>query len=244
MLGAIKELKASFYTSNGTVDYSAIKTSEKYTAYKDLTANLRGFNLSLLLDEKEKLAFWINLYNTIVVDGIISCGVKNSVREVLGFFSKIKYLIGGYSFSPDDIEHGILRTNKLKPSHPWRQFGPMNPRRRFSLCNLDPRIHFALVCGSRSCAPIKYYTPEGIYDELEMASGNFVNSSEVVVIPEENRLLISQIFKWYQRDMGGIAGVLDFIEKYIVDDDKKKFLQENKNSVKIEYLYYDWNLNK
>jgi hypothetical protein len=244
MLGAIKELKANYYTSNGTIDYDSLKTSDKYSTYKDLTANLRDFDLSALREEKEKLAFWINLYNTIVVDGIISCGVRNSIKEITGFFTKIKYIIGGLRFSPDDIEHGILRCNKKKSRPPWLQFGPMNPRKRFSLEHLDPRIHFALVCGSRSCAPIKYYTPEGIYDELEMATVNFVNSSEVMVIPEENRLLISQIFKWYQDDLGGITSVLHFIEKYILDDDKKKFLMESRGNLKIEYLFYDWNLNK
>jgi hypothetical protein len=111
------------------------------------------------------------------------------------------------------------------------------------LKSLDPRIHFALVCGSRSCAPIKYYTPEGINDELELATENFINSSEVIVIPEEKKMLISSIFDWYRPDFGGTAGVIGFIKKYIVDDDKREFLDKTKG-VDISYLYYDWNLNK
>ncbi len=171
-------------------------------------------------------------------------GVRESVREAVGFFSTIKYIIGGYRFSPDDIEHGILRANRRKPSRPWKQFSLLNPKRKFTLQRFDPRIHFALVCGSRSCAPIQYYTPEGINEELELATENFVNSSEVILIPEENRILISQIFKWYKVDFGGTLGVLNFIRKYIGDDDKKDFLDKNKNNIRIDYLYYDWNLNK
>lgn len=244
MLNAIKQIKANYYTPQGTVDYESIKTSYEYSEYKKITANLREFDLSLLKEEKQKLAFWINLYNTIVVDGIIEGGIKESVREAVGFFKKMKYLIGGYLFSPDDIEHGILRANRKKPSLPWRHFGLFNPKRKFSLKEIDPRIHFALVCGSRSCAPIKYYTPEGIHDELELATESFVNSSEVMVIPEENRILISQIFKWYRDDFGGISGIIDFLNRYILDEDKKNFIKEKKRTLRINYLYYDWSLNK
>jgi hypothetical protein len=244
MLKAIRQLKVKYYTPQGTVNYDALRKSAEYEQYKRIAANLRDFNLELLKTEEEKLAFWINLYNTIVVDGIIASTINKSVQEVLRFFSKMKYFIGGYRFSPDDIEHGILRANRKKPSRFWRQFSLLNPKREFSLEHLDPRIHFALVCGSRSCAPIQYYTPEGIYEELESATINFVNSSEVIVVPEEKRILMSMIFKWYRNDFGGIPGVIEFVKKYIIDEDKKNFLKTSQDNMKIDYLYYDWNLNR
>jgi hypothetical protein len=244
MMMAIKEIKSRYYTEKGTVDYDAIRRSGEYREYKMLAAMLKDFDLTSLRDERERLAFWINLYNTIVVDGIVTLNIKSSVREVIGFFSRIKYNIGGYRFSPDDIEHGILRANSRPVARPFRQFGVFDRRRGFSLKSVDPRIHFALVCGSRSCAPIKFYTPEGIHDELEIASLNFINSSEVIVLPEENRIVISIIFRWFGRDFGGRRGVLGFIEKYLVDDDKKEFLKERRETLKIDYLYYDWNLNR
>jgi hypothetical protein len=244
ILSTMKELKVLFYTEEGIVDYREMKRSEKYGEYRKLTARLREYDLSLLKEDRETLAFWINLYNSIVVDGIIALGIKSSVREVMGFFTKIKYTIGGYRFSPDDIEHGILRGNARHPIRFFRQFGPVDRRRKFRLKQIDPRIHFALVCGSRSCAPIKFYTPEGIDEELEGATLNFVNSSEVITIPEENKLVISMIFRWYANDFGGRPGILDFIVKYLVDDDRKEFIRKEANNLTIEYLYYDWNLNK
>ncbi|MEW6334162.1 MAG: DUF547 domain-containing protein [Thermodesulfobacteriota bacterium] len=243
MFGAIREIKGRYYTPRGRVDYAAIKRSDEYREYRKIAAGLRGFDLHVLQNHNERLAFWINLYNTIVVDGIIAVGIKKSVKEVTGFFSRLHYVIGGLAFSPDDIEHGILRANRRKPLRPWRQFGPANPRKAFTLTSLDPRIHFALVCGSRSCAPIKYYTPEGIDGELERATRNFANSSEVIVIPEENRIMLSQIFEWYEKDFGGKAGVLDFLCRYILDDDKRDFLEDQGNRIRMDYLYYDWSLN-
>jgi hypothetical protein len=244
MLSAIKEIKSRYYTDQGRVDYSSIRGSVEYSHYKRLAARLRDFDPALLGDEKEKVAFWVNLYNTIVVDGVIALELKNSVKEVIGFFSKIKYEIGGHRFSPDDIEHGILRGNARPPLYAFKSFHLADPRKNFSLKEIDPRIHFALVCGSRSCAPIRFYTPDGIDDELNLAALGFVNSSEVIVLPEEKRVVLSMIFKWYERDFGGREGVLGFIEKYLVDDDKKTFLKMNKENLKVDYLHYDWNLNK
>lgn len=244
MARSIKSIKGKYYRSNGKVDYESIKTSGEYAEYRNIAASLRELNPECLVKREEKLAFWINLYNTIVVDAIIEAGIKSSVKEMRGFFTNLKYDIGGHLFSPDDIEHGILRANRRKPSLPWRQFGPLNGKKVFSLERLDPRIHFALVCGSRSCAPIEYYTAENIDAELDLASKNFINSSEVIVIPEENRLLISQIFKWYESDFEGMKGIKEFLGKYIIDDDKREFIEMDYNRITIEYLYYDWNLNK
>lgn len=243
ILSGIRDIKTRYYTRRGTVDYEAIRGSGEYRQYKRLTNALRTFDPGLLRDENEKLAFWINLYNSIVVDGIVTLGIRSSVKEVMGFFSKIKYEIGGYGFSPDDMEHGILRMNARPPGHPFRQFGLLDPRKKLAVGELDLRVHFALVCGSRSCAPIKFYTPEQIHEALELAAVNFVNSSEVIAIPEEKRLVISMIFKWYDGDFGGEEGILGFLERYLVDDDKKAFIRRERGNIKIDYLYYDWNLN-
>ena len=38
---------------------------------------------------------------------------------------------------------------------------------------LDPRIHFALVCGAKSCPPIKVYTSGALEEGLEAAASAF-----------------------------------------------------------------------
>ncbi len=243
MLSTLRDLKAGYYTEEGHVDYTRLSRSAEYAEYKSLAARLRGFDPGSLVQDASRLAFWINLYNTLVVDGIIAFDIKSSVKEVKGFFQRVKYMIGSYEFSPDDIEHGILRANSRPYMHAFRQFGPFDARRRLALERTDPRIHFALVCGARSCAPIKFYTPEGIDKELDTAAINFINSSEVLVMPQEGRVVLSMILKWYERDFGGKSGVLDFIERHLVDGDKKRFIRDERSKIKTEYLPYDWDLN-
>ncbi|MDT8273069.1 MAG: DUF547 domain-containing protein [Desulfomonilia bacterium] len=245
LMGSIKDLREKFYDTNrGRVDYAGIKGSPEYQQYRILTNGLRTYDLTRLTGRREKLAFWINLYNTIVVDAIISLGIENSVKEHPGFFRDVKYQIGPHFFSADDMEHGILRGNAKPFMYPLKQFSPLDARRRLVLSVVDPRIHFALVCGSRSCAPIEYYDKELIYDQLELAAKSFVNSSEVIVLPEDSTVLLSEIFRWYERDFGGVDGIVDFVFDYLVDDTLSTFIRSNSSALKIDYLHYDWNLNR
>jgi hypothetical protein len=241
----IRMLRDKFYdTHRGLVDYDRLRDSSEFQGYRILANGLREFKPSCLMGRKAKLAFWTNLYNTIVVDAIVTLGVKQSVKEVPEFFRKVKYAIGPHLFSADDIEHGILRGNVRPWFYPMRPFGPRDPRRALILAPVDPRIHFALVCGSRSCAPIDYYDAEHIYEQLEEAAKSFVDSSEVLVLPEEGKMLISEIFRWYEKDFGGKGGVIDFIFDYLVGENARHFIRENSQTLPVEYLHYDWNLNR
>lgn len=244
LMASIGEMKDTFYDMNrGLVNYQAMKASPQYQEYMELAAGLQAFDLDSLDSEPAKLAFWINLYNALVVQGIVELGLVSSVREVENFFSHIGYRIGEAYYTPDEIEHGILRSNARPPYRAFKAFGKHDPRRRHQLESLDPRVHFALVCGSRSCAPIRFYQAASIDEQLEAAARNFVNSSEVVILPERDKVLLSQIFNWYGRDFGGRPEVFDFLLKYLDPDDKAEFLAEHRDHLEVEYLFYDWNLN-
>ena len=245
LMKSIRAMREDFHdTRRGEVDYKSLKGSEAFNRYRTLTNGLRGFDPGSLGSDDERLAFWINLYNTIVIDGIVTLGVRNSVLEAPGFFRCIRYDIGGRIFSPDDMEHGIMRRNCRPWRKPLRPFGALDPRRKWMVTECDPRIHFALVCGSRSCAPIDYYDARSLNTQLDEAARSFINSSEVIVFPEENKVLLSEIFKWYERDFGGKPGVLDFICRYHSSDEIRVYLQENGQTLEFDYLFYDWNLNR
>ncbi|GAX62543.1 hypothetical protein SCALIN_C34_0094 [Candidatus Scalindua japonica] len=245
LMQSIRRLRDMFYdTTRGRVDYHKLADSDAYRTYRLLSNGLQKFDPSSLLGHREKIAFWVNLYNTIVVDGITKLGIRQSVKEVPGFFSSVKYDIGGYLFSPDDIEHGILRGNKRPWFRPFKQFGHRDKRRKWVILPEDPRIHFAMVCGSRSCPPIDYYDSKKIYDQLSEAAMSFVNSSEVVVLPEQDKIMLSEIFRWYESDFGGRSGVIDFIFDYLAEEKTREFLRQKSKDLAFEYIYYDWKLNR
>ncbi len=244
LMAAIGRLKDRFYDRHrGRVDYTALRRSPDYRHYQELAAGLRRFDLASLKSDDEKLAFWINLYNAIVIHGIVELGIERSVKEIPDFFSKIGYRIGDLFFSPDAMEHGLLRANARPPYRLRPFFRRKDPRLGFALTSVDPRVHFALVCGSRSCAPIRFYEADKIDEQLDTAAKSFVNSSEVLVLPEKNKVVLSQIFDWYEKDFGGKRGVWQFLLRYLEEDEKRSFIEHGWRETKMEYLFYDWDLN-
>ena len=243
---AMSDLKAKFIDAEkGAVRYKSIRGSEEFQRYKDLTGGLRSFDLHALKDRGQRLAFWINIYNTAVIHGVIELGLEQSVKEVPRFFDRITYEIGGFHFSLNEMEHGLLRGNRRHPYQLLRPFRKRDPRLEFAILPLDPRIHFALVCGARSCPPIGFYEAEQIDFQLDLAAMSFINSPQVKILPEEKTVFISMIFKWYKIDFGGSdRALLDTLLNYLDEGEDKAFLEENRNQVRIWYQPYDWNLNQ
>ncbi len=243
---AMADLKAKFIDAErGAVRYKSILGSEEFERYKDLTRGLRSFDLRSLKDRGPRLAFWTNIYNTAVIHGVIELGLERSVKEYPGFFDRITYEIGGFRFSLNELEHGLLRSNRRHPYRILRPFRKRDPRLEFAIVPLDPRIHFALVCGARSCPPIGFYEADQIDFQLELAAMSFINSPQVKILPQEKTVLISMIFKWYKIDFGASdRALLGTLLNYLDEGKDKAFLEENINKIRIRYQPYDWNLNQ
>lgn len=80
---AINAIKAqAFATSNGKVDYRGLSSSTAYVEYRQATRHLQSFDPTTLNTLDERLAFWINLYNALVIDGVITFGITGSVNEL------------------------------------------------------------------------------------------------------------------------------------------------------------------
>lgn len=186
----------------------AVKSGKPY--FRDLVQlellPLKDFKISLNSDSF-KLAFWINIYNAYFL--ILRQEMKLN-RPAIFFRREIK--IAGLSLSLDDIEHVILRKNRLK----W-SFGYLpNPFsrvavRRLMVSKRDGRIHFALNCGAKSCPPIAVYTPEKIEQQLQIATQSFLES-ETIVWETKKEIATSRLLWWYRGDFGGLAGIRRLLE--------------------------------
>ena len=205
----------------GRVDYTKLKANpEKLEKYLDLLAVANPTELSY----NAQLAFWVNAYNALVIKGVIDHYPTTSVRKVKwfgGFFSRLKFQVAGKTYTLNQIEHGIIRTEFV-----------------------DPRVHFILVCASTSCPPIENsaFSAEDIEERLETATFNFVQNPEQVRIDRaKRRVYLSKIFKWYDDDFReGYDGVADFLTDYLPPEDAESLLAGN---LKFHYLDYDWTLN-
>jgi len=245
---SVLALKQSAIFDENGVNYSSLRTSDVYKNFQRTTAAcLRDFDLSDLITQEEKLSFWINLYNLLMIDAVLQFGVQKSVTEgwfgVISFFRRAAYLIGECRYSLEDIEHGILRTNRGHPFFPGKHFAVNDPRLAHSVTTFDARIHFALNCASRSCPPIAVYSSDRINEQLDQASANFINS-ETSLDKSGVLLWVSRIFQWYLKDFGGKTGMLKMLQRYLPEDDLRWKLIENfSEMVMVKFTPYDWHLN-
>lgn len=205
-----------------------------------LAAGLRPESYEVPEEPREAKTFWINIYNALVIHGLLDLGPGVAVRSRPGFFRNTRYRIAGLDVSLDDIEHGFIRANR---GHPIRlglpQLGPWNPRRRWVLKVLDPRIHFALNCGAASCPPIRSYDPETIDQQLDLATAVFL-SENVRVDHQARRLDLSRIFLWYRGDFGASwPARIDWIALHHPDEALAATLK-GARSWPRRYLAYDW----
>ena len=229
------------------VDYAQLRASDAYAALRhELTPQLSSFDPGLLATDGERLAFWINLYNVLVLDAVITFGVSRSVTEgragVLSFFRRAAYDVGGFRFSANDIEHGILRSNRPHWAIPGRQLGPSDPRLAWRVARFDPRIHFALNCASRSCPPISFYDAQRIDSQLDVATAGFI-AADVAVFPKQRILRLSSIFRLYKDDFGGRAGIITLLRQYLPHGVALDWLRSQGARAKLDYRPYDWTLN-
>jgi hypothetical protein len=243
LFAAVQAMKADAYDlSCNCFDYAKLADSDCYAQYRACSGRLLEFDPSVLQTRQERQAFWINLYNALIVDAVIAFRLKKSVQEDRGYFRRAAYIVGGRRYSADDIEHGILRGNRrhfhvgiLLP-----QFAPGDPRLALSLQPADPRIHCALVCASRSCPPIAAYDPERIDEQLDLACSTFINGGGVQM-EEDGRLCLSPIFRWYGRDFGGREGIREFVLRYLDEGEPRALLE---NGQRLNFYRYDWSLNQ
>src|SRR5262249_32205715 len=134
------------------------------------------------------LAYWLNAYNAFTLDAIIAEYPIRSVWKTRDgqFFQRRRHLAGGRAVSLDDIEHEILRGT----------FG-------------EPRIHFAINCGSNGCPPLRpaAYEADGLDATLRAATERFLARDWNLRLDHAaRRIFISRIFKMYAADFPGSGG--------------------------------------
>ena len=211
----------TYVNSRGQVNYTALKNSpQDLEAYLDALAVMSPGDLP----SQDQLAFWINAYNALTIKGIIDHYPTTSVRKIKplrGFFYRLKFQVGGKSYTLNEIEHDIIQSEFV-----------------------ESRIHFVLVCASGGCPVLenRAFFPDTLEERLENATFNFIDNPEKVRLDRENRVLyLSKIFAWYEEDFGGTQdGIVDFIADYLFEIDAEFLKQEE---VRIQYLDYDWTPN-
>jgi len=238
----VLSLYARFLSGDGRhVDYEAMKQDPEFAAYVGQTTLLAALDLKRL-EPAELKAFCLNVYNALTIHGTVVHGPPGASLST--FFGQTRYLIGGLIFSLDDLEHGILRGNQVHPTKGTTFFAQDDPRAALAL-PLDPRIHFALVCGAKSCPPIRHFNASNLDTALTLAARAFCDA-EVEVDEAARKVTTSKILSWYGNDFGKTTSEqLAKVATFMSDGPKKAALQRllAGGEVTLAFRDYDWGSN-
>jgi hypothetical protein len=140
----LEELKSQNFIDEeqGCVNYEGLAGSLLWQFYLEQVRRLQkcGGETLVFKDVPEAKSFWINVYNSLTIHGLIDASRKkesaskqrtapdvvtvelpSTVLALSGFWEEVAYRIGTEVFTLDDIEHGILRCNRPHPSNASKQ---------------------------------------------------------------------------------------------------------------------------
>ena len=252
--GALR-LYGRFLSDDGAkLDYDGLRSSAEFRDLALGTSELARADIFELTRE-ERIAFFVNTYNLLVIHATVVLGKPTSTIKLAAWFKRIRYVIGGQLYSADDIENGVLRGNLPgasslaalldTPALSQGPFGPADPRRYHVTLPPDPRIHYVLVCGAKSCPPIRVYSADNLEAGLDAAARNFLeNETEVDSAARVVRL--SAILKWYGRDFGAtLPERLEYVARHLPEERAAELraLLATGPPPRVEYKKYDWDLN-
>ena len=180
--------------------------------------------------EAERMAFWINAYNAVVIWQVIERYPLESVRDVgvlwglVGGFFKQTYPVAGREMSADNIEHDTLRA----------QFD-------------DERIHWALVCAAFGCPRLldRPYRPETLDETLREQSYEFLSQPRGMQLDRaSNTLYLSSYFDWYEDDFLAVSDSRVDYALHYGPAEIREYVLANRDAITVRIMDYDWTLNE
>lgn len=217
------------------VDYSAMaKNRSALQSYLNALSDVSRATFDSWTKDVQ-LAFLINAYNAWTVEFILSKWPQiESIKELGSFFKspwkKTFIPLLGKTRSLDDIEHNLIRGSGAYE---------------------DPRIHFAVNCASVGCPALRTeaYTGAQLDQQLSEQTQRFLSDRSRNRVNGDT-LELSSIFKWYREDFEkgwlGYQSLSEFLFAHAdaLNIDAAMGEKLAKKQVDIDFLPYDWALNK
>ncbi|KAJ0252328.1 Uncharacterized protein HA466_0131310 [Hirschfeldia incana] len=243
-LGAYKNLvsvDASSIDLGRRTNASFLINRLKFLLNKLSVVNLDG------LSHQQKLAFWINTYNSCVMNAFLEHGIPGTPEMVVALMQKATIIVGGHSLNAITIEHFILRLPyHLKFTCPkTATHEEMRAHSTFGLEWSEPLVTFALACGSWSSPAVRVYTAANVEEELETAKRDYLQA--YVGISKKNKLMLPKVLDWYLLDFAkDLESLLDWVCLQLPDKLREEALKcmerKNKESLMelVQVVPYDF----
>ena len=184
-----------------------------------------------LTTDNEKLAFWVNVYNSYIIH--ILREHPEYYEKRAKFFSKKFINIGGKMVSFSKIEHGIIRRSQwtyglgiIKKPFPGKW------ERKLRVDDRNYKVHFALNCGAKACPPVTVYDPINLEKQLEYQTDKYLKAF-TTYDETKNKVSTTPLFSWFRGDFGSKKGIKKILAERGLVPSKK---------VGLKFIDYDWTL--
>ncbi|KAK4377279.1 hypothetical protein RND71_003575 [Anisodus tanguticus] len=192
----------------------------------------------------EKLAFWINVHNALVMHAFLVYGIPRSNLKRVSQLLKAAYNIGGNTVSVEMIQSSILGCRLPRPGQwiqslffPKQKFKAGDARKGYAIEHPDPRLRFALCSGSHSDAPLRLYTPKRVFQELEVAKEEYLQTNTRV--HKEQKLVLPKNVESYVKEVDLCpSGLMEMIELALPEHFTRKY--QGRIWKKIEWIPHNF----
>ncbi len=222
-------------------DYQGLRNRE---GHADAEAYLGMIRRQLLavppsaMTVEERTAWGINLYNLLVVQQVARLlgppeRPLKSVMDVKGFFDAPVVEVEGVPYSLNAFERHFL-------------FADFDRKSDTPPATLDPRVHFAIVCAARGCPilALRPYRAATLGRDLDANTRASLGTNVHARMDRRTgRFAISSVFDWYEKDFGGRAGVVKFLERYGPTPLRLAFGSWGADALR-GFIPWDWRLNQ
>ncbi len=207
------------YVRRGIVDYATWKVKDQQSLILYLN-RVAAANVEKLKTKEEKLAFYLNAYNAIVIAQVIENLPMRSPRDVKGFNDRLKHLVGNKPYTLDEL------VKKIQTDFP------------------DPRVTFAMNGGALGFAPLpsSAFHGDSLNPQLDSITVSFVNSARYVRLDKKAKVLyVSRLFEWHEKEFEAATGSVRTFLKLNLPEEFRLALEAE--SYELKYLPFDWSLN-
>ncbi|KAJ3696539.1 hypothetical protein LUZ61_000244 [Rhynchospora tenuis] len=186
-------------------------SSDKFSHASKMLEVLRSLIRDLVgidprkMEDDEKLAFWINVHNALVMHSLLAYGLQDNKVKRTYLVLKAAYDVGGKSLNAHTIRTSILGCESNCQSKfiyallsPTKRFAKRHKRHPYGLSKPEPLCHFALCTGASSDPMVRLYTSQGVYEELEIAKFNYIQ--ENVAIRGNDKIKLPKVLHCYAKD--------------------------------------------
>ncbi|KAJ9541931.1 hypothetical protein OSB04_028437 [Centaurea solstitialis] len=178
------------------------------------------------MKREQKLAFWINIHNALVMHAHLAYGTHNNSRT--NSILKATYNVGGQRINAYIIQSCILGIRSHFRAS-WLQ-SLLSPGRKmttvpttqhvYAIEYPEPLVHFALSLGAFSDPAVRVYKAQSIFQDLRVAKEEFIRST--VYIHKESKIYVPKILYYFAKDMELTApGLLEMVNACLPESQKK-----------------------